>query len=193
MLNPPVRRASGFLPIQWTLLALLFLLLAACSVFPRRITYRSPGVAGSGTQGAYSTRILYDSLEIGSPERPLESVSAVTLKLPDGTTLRTDRLDVSGLRKGSTRILQHPPLRADRGWPSNLEEICLGAYSFLVVEGKVVSILIGSGRPSGPAHPPAEIGDAGGTAFYRFPLTQKQLVRLFGKPETLHKDPSDLL
>ena len=172
--------------------AVLVAQLAACSVLPRTITYRRPGIVGKGTQGAYTTRIRYYSIEIGDPSRPVAACTVVTLKLPDGTTVRTDRLDLSMLKKLGARTSQNPPLRSGHGWPSGLEEIRIGDHSFLVVQGEVVSVLIGAGRPSDPAASVLEIGDAQGMLFYSLPLAHKQLTRLFGKPETLSKDLADL-
>ena len=185
-------RAADLRFLQLTWVAVLVVLLAACSVFPRAITYRRPGIVGHGTQGAWSTRIRYYAVEIGDPSRPVAACTVVTLKLPDGTTVRTDRLDLSTLKKLSAQISRNPPLRSGHGWPSGLEEIRIGDYSFLVVQGKVVSVLVGAGRPSDPAASTLEIGDAQGMLFYSLPLAHKQLTRLFGKPETLSKDLADL-
>ena len=188
----PQLRARDYRSLKITLVAILVVPLVACSVFPRRITYRSPGIVGHGTQDAWSTRIRYYALEIGDPSQPVSACQVVTLKLPDGTTLRTDQLDVPQLMKLSARIYKDPPLRSGHGWPSGLEEICIGNYSFLVVEGKVVSVLVGAGRTADPAESALEIGDAQGTLFYNLPLAHRQLTHLFGKPETLSKDLADL-
>jgi hypothetical protein len=185
-------RAADPRPPLLILVAMLIVPLVACSVFPRIITYRSPGIVGHGTQGAWSTRIRYHSVEIGNPGRPVAACPVVTLKLPDGTIVRTDRLDVTQLLQVSAHLYEDPPLRSAAGWPSGLKEIRIGDYGFLVVEGKVVSVLVGSGRASNPAASTLAIGDAQGTLFYDFPLAPKHLTHLFGKPHSVSKDLADL-
>ena len=185
-------RAAVLRPLQLAIVVLLVVPLVACSVFPRTITYRRPGIVGHGTQGAWSTRIRYELLQIGDPGMPLAACQVVTLKLPDGAIVRTDRLDIAALVKLSAHIYKDPPMRSGAGWPAGLEEIRIGDTSFLVAEGQVVSVLVGAGRVSDPAASALQIGDAQGTFFYNLPLAHKQLTRLFGKPDTLSKDLADL-
>ncbi len=170
------------------------ILLTSCSPFPRTLTFAKDNLVSRGTQGSFSLASRYESIEFGRPDLPYGGNPVISLSLPDGTVIRTDHFDIDLLRKKSDRIIIDPRMRIEQqGWPKGIEEIRVGGFLFLVAAEKVVWFGVYSRINHEQIMPAPEIGDAQGLDYHRMPFTEATLIRLFGKPETLHKDLGDLL
>lgn len=174
---------------------LLAVSVAACTLLPKRLTYERANVIAHGERAAgVMSGASYYRIDIGSPERPFRNEPALTLLLADGSLLRTDRLDVAVLRARAQRITREPRLWIDQeGWPGGIEEIAIDGYRFLVLDDAVVAVLMATRWNFGDTTPPPTVAGADATVFHRLPLDQKTLVALFGEPEALFEDLTDLL
>lgn len=183
------------LPWRMALAAMLCVFMAACTVLPKRLTYRRANVVAYGERRAgVATRASYDRIEIGTPEQPFRGEPALTLLLDDGSSLRTDRLDVAVLRERAQRITLEPKLWIDQGrWPQGVEEIAIDGYRFLVLDDAVVAVLMATRWDFDETTPPPTIAGPDAAVHHRLPLDLKSLVSLFGEPETLSEDVADLL
>lgn len=177
------------------LLAMLCVSIAACTLLPKRLTYQRANVVAHGERATgVATRGSYYRIEIGTPERPFRGEPVLTLLLSDGSSLRTDRLDVAVLRTRAQRITREPRLWIDQGgWPRGIEEIAIDGYRFLVRDDAVVAVFMATRWDFDDTTPPPTVAAPDATVLHQLPLDLKTLVALFGEPETLFEDLSDLL
>jgi len=176
---------------KWMVLltALCGMLLPSCSFLPRDLTFSKGNLVSFGYQESFLQIPCYYTVEIGQADHPYRGEPAVSLRLPDGTLIRTDRFNADLLREKSERSIIDPPLRIDQqGWSKGIEEIRIGGYRFLVEGGKVVWFGVYAWINHKNVEPAPVIGDAEGSTFYQMPLTEAELTRLFGKPDRLSHD-----
>jgi len=176
------------------LLAAWALLAGGCLLLGWRLTYHRANVTAYGSRPPGLAGDSFDRIEIGAPERPFQGEPVLTLELPDGTTLRTDQLDVAALRARAERVTRDPRLWVEQhGWPAGIEEIALGGYRFLARDDRVVAIVLLSWWNGEEVRPAPAIAEADGRTLHRLPLDRRTLVALFGEPEHLSVDLTDLL
>jgi hypothetical protein len=173
---------------------LLVLGAQACLVLPYRLTYRRANVTAHGYRPAWSLGGSFDRIEIGTPEQPFRGEPALVLELPDGSQLRSDRLEPTALRARAERVVRDPRIWIEQeGWPVGIEEIALGGYRFLVRDDQVVAIFAASHWYGREVRPAPALALAEGGPFHRLPLARGSLIALLGEPETLVEDVADLL
>jgi hypothetical protein len=124
---------------------------------------------------------------VGTPREPYAGWPVVTLRFPDGGSVRSDQLDVAWLRAHADRAAARraPSLLAEQGWPANARELAIGGWRFVIQADKVLGF--GFGRLDSRPTPEPEIGDAEGREFHRPPLSERTLVALLGPPDRIRK------
>ncbi|HEY5657132.1 MAG TPA: hypothetical protein VIY27_05040 [Myxococcota bacterium] len=186
--------------------AIVALLLTAtdCALLPKLLRYHRGNVTAIGYAESSFSRAAFSEIQIGTPGHPFRGEPVLTLELPDGSRVRTDRLDAVDLRARADRVVPHGAELGpatwllsvgEEGWRPGVEEIVLGGYRFLVLEGEVVGIGIRARRDvyRGFLEPRPAIAGASGEVFHRLPLDRKTLIALFGKPDALYEDLADPL
>jgi len=189
---------------ELTALAALVLAAAGCALLPKLLRYHWANVTAIGYAESSFSAASVSEIQIGTPGSPFRGEPLLTLELPDGSRVRTDRLDAADLRARADHVFAHPegvgaagwllPV-GEQGWRPGVEEIVLGGYRFLVLDGEVVGIRI-SARSDvyrGFLEPRPAIADAAGEVFHRLPLNRRNLIALFGKPDALYEDLADPL
>jgi hypothetical protein len=162
-------------------------LVTGCALMPRTVEFSRGNVQSRGTQDHLFTATEYSSLWIGTPAEPYAGQPPLTLRFPDGTSLRSDRLDVFWLKMHADRTAPRraPSLLAEQGWPANTEELAVGGFRFVVQGDRILGF--GFGLLDSREPPAAEIGDAEGQVFYRSPFRKAALVALFGPADRIRK------
>jgi len=155
-------------------------LVSGCVLMPRAVEYVHGNVRSLGTQDNLFAAAEYSSLWIGTPLEPHAGWPSITLRFPDGTSVRSDRLDVAWLRANadSAAPRRAPSLLAEHGWLADAEELAVGGFRFVVQAGRVVGF--GFDRLDSRETPAPEIGATEGLVFHRPPLRESALVALFG-------------
>ncbi len=187
-----------------TALAALVIAAAGCVLLPKLLRYHRANVTAIGYAESSFSAASFSEIQIGRPGSPFRGEPVLTLELPDGSRVRTDRLDAADLRARADRVSVHPegmgaagwllPV-GEQGWRAGVEEIVLGSYRFLVLDAEVVGIRISAGREvyRGFLEPRPAVADAAGEVFHRLPLDRKTLIALFGRPDALYEDLADPL
>jgi hypothetical protein len=175
--------------------ALLLLLGAqACLALPHRLSCQRGNVKAYGHRPAWSLTGSFDRIEIGTPEQPFRGEPALVLELPDGTRVRSDRLEPPALRARAERVVRDPRIWLEQeGWPAGLEEIALDGYRFLVRDERVVAIFAASQWYGREVMPPPALAPAEGGVFHRLPFDRGSLIAVLGEPEVCFEDLADLL
>jgi hypothetical protein len=162
-------------------------LLTGCVLMPRAVEYVRGNVRSAGMQEHLFVAAEYSSVWIGTPREPFAGQPVVTLRFPDGTSVRSDRLDLAWLRRSADRTAPRraSSLLAEEGWPAGAEELAVGSWRFIAQTDRVVGF--GFGPLDSHQMPAPEIGDPEGRAFHRPPLRESTLVALFGPPDRIRK------
>ena len=168
-------------------LACLAALFTGCAVLPKEVTIVQGNIRCEGLQNDLFSATTYSAIWIGTPLEPYSGSPRVTLRFPDGTTIRSDQIEVAWLR---VRANRSAPRRAaswwaEQGWPASSEELALAGYHFLVQADKVLGFGIDLYTYQEQFKP--EFGDAGGKVFFRPPFRERDLVTLFGPPDSVRK------
>ena len=177
-----------FCVVNWHLpLACLAALLSGCAVLPREVTFVRDNIRCDGLQDDPFSATKYSSIWVGTPREPYTGWPRVSLRFPDGKTVRSDQMEASWLRAHANR---NAPRRAsswwvEQGWPTGSEEVAVAGYHFLVQADKVLAFGIALNLYQEEFRP--EFGNAEGRVFVRPPFREHDLVTLFGPPDSVRK------
>ena len=134
----------------------------------------------------------YLALEIGDPITPYNGKRALLIKLSNGTIVNLATISVNELERNcpgrgedisaqyyaDCASLPLPP-KGTR-WPPDTKKIFDPFAQFFVHGGKVIALRINWDRYDIRSQP--EIGDAKTGKMYAFPLSEADVITLFGKP-----------
>ena len=116
----------------------------------------------------------YFSVAIGRLDQPYHGELPFSFKTPDGRIFTSGQL--ADIETAQALFKGHPP-SAYSGWPTNAVVYTDKNIAIYTISNRVIHISL----RGGPAY---SIGDIGGKRFYPFPLSEKQVIEIFGPPET---------
>jgi len=157
----------------------------------------------------------YSSLLIGCPAQPYTGIPAIRAKLPDGTIVNLGRVDVAQLLRQKTRgtdltgtvfyDIVSPSMDPYGKWPAGTLRLQMHGWNFRVHDNRLISFTViytdyskeeiydtttlmdGTKtveRRKNYGSTPA-IGRADEDLLFNFPLTQEQVIHVFGKPDKI--------
>ena len=161
---------------------MLFLLLAAAGLsatMTYRIFWRGNLRAGGTILPGGEAR--FDSLRIGTPQKPLDDTTPFFVRFSNGKAVVSTDLTADFIGSLAATAEQLP---RNSEWGAGAVEYTLEGMVFVFREGHCVSFRASWIQLPNRSFRP-EIGSAQSSAFYRMPLTQAQLEVIFGPPERI--------
>ena len=139
----------------------------------------------------------YAGLQIGNPLTPYDGKRHLLVKMSNGSVIDLARISVDELKRkcgGSKEDCsgRHycgydgpPILPNETKWPAGTMELFDAGCTrnFFVTSGKIIEVQISWNRYDNQAKP--EIGDPNTGKMYSFPLSESDLMALFGKPDQI--------
>ena len=174
--------------VRWTAsLLCVGVLVAGCAVLPREVIFVRGNIRCEGVQDDLFSATKYSTVWVGTSREPYSGSPRLTLRFPDGVAVRTDQIEVNWLR---ARADHSTPRRAssllvDQGWAAGSEELSVAGYRFVIQGEKVLGFGISFDPLCQQLRPP--LGDASEKVFLRPPFRERDLVALFGRPDTVRK------
>jgi hypothetical protein len=122
---------------------------------------------------------IYTVMEVGEPTNFYSNEQMkFSLICDENHNINSANIDVNNLKSIADRIVN--PNQYDKIWPDNSELIYFKSCSFIINENKVLNIQV-EVRDSSVFTP--AIGDSYEKKFFTFPLSEEQIIELFGKPD----------
>ena len=123
---------------------------------------------------------IYNVLEIGDQKNFYNKEQfKFSLKCDENNIINSENIDVDDLKSIADRIVD--PNKYDNIWPANSELIYINGCSFVVNENDVLNVQV---EVRGNSKFAPIIGDISENRFFTFPLSEEQIIELFGKPDT---------
>lgn len=119
----------------------------------------------------------YYYVVIGSPRLPYSGVPVFAFEL-GGQRLLSDHLDVDALKRRTQRV--EKAMKYDEGWRNGEDSIQVGPY-VMVFQGHDLVQFMASVYYS--LNEPPYIGKADSDRLYGFPLSESQVIDIFGRPD----------
>ena len=164
-----------------TLIALPFIFLLASCFSSNFRTYTRGNFEAYGYIKS-KDEILYHEIQIGTPQKPINVLNKFSIKLNDGEKIVSSDFSLDFVSKHSAS--KHNLPEKD-GWGSQAIQYYFDGFSFIFSENKLVSFSASRIMLPDKEIVP-EIGDAEMKNFYKLPLSQQELEKLFGCPDEIH-------
>jgi hypothetical protein len=138
------------------------------------------------------------NLLIGSPNRPYNGDPALVILLPSGTEVNLAEISIDQLKKQASSVsstggyvftdIGSDSLDPGSRWPAGTERLQIQSWVFFVHDGRILSFRVyyRSERWEWTGRKPA-LGAAGEDVLYEFPLNQKEVISVFGKPDKIRE------
>lgn len=140
----------------------------------------------------------YSNLLIGSPNCPYNGDPALVILLPSGTEVNLTEISTDQLKKQVSSVssvggyvftdIGSDSLAAGSRWPAGTERLQIQSWVFFVHDDRILSFRVyyRSDRWKWAGQKPA-LRAASEAVFYEFPLNQKEVIRVFGKPDKIRE------
>lgn len=174
------------------LILLRIALLSACLVMVSCRNVRQYDKGNIRLLTRYWRKNQYAQLLIGTPTKPYRQIPPILIRMSDGTIINTGTAEqtlIESKCRGSsdwsgvpfTEGFGVPPIDSSASWPNGTTRFQDLFRIFFVNRGKIISLTLEWQPGQGPDKP--EIGDPRTGRMYLFPLTQAQVIALFGPPD----------
>ncbi len=156
--------------------------LSACMLTGHYTAYIKDNIKAVGTRGALiSGKAIYSTISIGTPSEPFDvSKNKFSIKLSDSDIISTEEMtfrkisELPGIKK-SVAIKGRL-----KEWEGKADVVYFIYGYFFVFNGEELVLFEADEFRQKELIP--VIGNFNKTEFYKFPITEKQLEKLFGKP-----------
>ena len=151
---------------------------------PNVWTFHKANLIGTARTNPIGTSPRYVHIRIGTFESPFyKSAPRFALRLENGRVLRSSDLTLETVVSISTY-----PWRADSSMPKGTVVYGTADYVFTFQNSKLVQFeAYPHEDDAGVLHVPV-IGTYDQKHFYKMPLSQQQLIEVFGKPDDIKKE-----
>lgn len=137
----------------------------------------------------------YSHLIVGAPGRPYKGVPPILVRLTDGTIINLAEISMDSLKKKATsvedvsghycsEISSGNLIGTDERWPNGTWRLYFGFWVFFVQGEDILSFF---GTDWGEDWRMSAIGIPKENKLYDFPLSQAQVIHIFGSPDKIRE------
>lgn len=170
-------KLHGFRPLPVLAFFIMSICISGCSNNIR--TYEKGNVVAQGSILS-SNDACFFNLEVGNPSAPASERNLFSIELKNGKRMLTSNIAKEDIAPISSYM------NKEMKWGDMVAELyCVDDFIFVFYGGRLVSIRAKSSAQAAK-EPSLKISNQEMNRFYEMPLTQMQLVDVFGAPDKMY-------